>query len=211
LRPELEAIGFEQPSQLGAQFIGDAAFLNDLTSNVDPLTDDWPKRMHQPGTRDERDALIWQWRDTKETRARFAASAWVAKLWPPDLLRETLRQFENQRVLNDLLFPDQTPVRQTRVLHQLLHSTTLRLPVLLMLNSDPDIQRELARAAPNVREQDVWLVHRAAGLLADRDYEGALALLRRAGQQTLPLPDLRQYLEFAVQHDRAQAAAAVAE
>ena len=154
LRPELEAIGFEQPAQLGALFIGDAAFLNDLTSSVDPLTDDWPKRMHQPGTRDERDALIWQWRDTKETRARFAASAWVARLWPPDLLRESLRQFENQRLLNDLLFPEQTPARQTRVLHQVLHGTTLRLPVLLMLKSDPDIQRALARAAPNVREQD---------------------------------------------------------
>jgi spermidine synthase len=207
VRAELEAIGFELPTQLGALFIGDAAFLNGLTSGVPPLTDDWPKRMHQRGTREERDALIWRWRDTKEARARFVASRWVAKFWPPDLLRDSLRQFENQRVVNDLMFPEQTPVRQTRVLHTLLRSTTLRLPVLLMLNSDPDVQRALAHAAPNVREQDAWLVHRAAGLLAGRDYEAALALLRRADPHALPLPDLREYLEFAVQHDRAQAAA----
>src|SRR4029079_4235836 len=121
-----------------------------------------------------------------------AASAWVAKLWPPDLLRESLRQFENQRLVTHLLLPGQSPARQTRVLHQVMHSTTLRLPVLLMLNSDPDVQRALAHAAPKIREQDVWIVHRVAGLLADRDYEGALALLQRAGPQTLPLPDLRE-------------------
>ena len=203
LSTELAAVGIEHSAQLGALFVGDAGYLRELTENSLPLSDDWPKRMHQPGTRDDRDALIWQWRDTNAARARFAASPLIAKLWPPELMRDSLHEFENQRLLNDLLFPEQTQVRQTRVLHQVLHGTALRLPVLLMLGSDPDVQRALSRSPPALRERDEWRVHRAAGLLAGRDYAGALAVLERVPAAALPLPDLREYLAYVVKRERA--------
>jgi spermidine synthase len=192
-REELQAIGFELPGQLGALFIGDAEYLAELTAGSPPLVDDRPKLIEQPGTREERDTLIWLWRDTAAARRRFLESALIERLWPAAMRRESLRHFENQRLLNDLLFPGQTAARQTMVLHQVLHGTPLRLPVLLLLGSDPDIQREL-RAVPEAeRERPVWLLHRAAGALAERDFKSARDLLERTPEAQLPMPNLRAY------------------
>jgi hypothetical protein len=192
-REELQAIGVELPGQLGALFIGDADYLAELTADVPPLVDDRPKLMHQDGTREERDALTWHWRDTTAARRRFLESELIERLWPATMRRESLRHFENQRLLNDLLFPGQTAARQTQVLHQVLHGTPLRLPVLLLLGSDPDIQRALRAASPAQRERPEWLLHRAAGALAERDFAAASALLERTPEEQLLVPNLRAY------------------
>jgi predicted membrane-bound spermidine synthase len=198
LQDELAAIAVELPAQLGAMFVGDAEYLRELTADSAPLTDDQPMRMHQAGTRDERDALAWQWRDTTAARGRFEHSALVARLFPESVRTEALRQFENQRLLNDLLFPGETAARQMRVVHQVLHGTRLRLPVLLLLLSDPDIQRALARAPADVRARPEWTIHLAAGALAERDYPAALELLTRTPDDQLPLPDLREYVRYVI-------------
>ena len=101
-------------------------------------------------------------------------------------------------MLHDLIFPEPTAVRQTRVLHGLLLGTPLRLPVLLLLGSSPDFQRALPHLSAQQREQPEWLLHRAAGALADRDFAAALALLERVPDERLPLPDLREYLAYAL-------------
>jgi spermidine synthase len=198
--PELAAIGFELPAQLGALFVGDAPYLEPLVQDQPALTDDWPDRMHQPGSKEERDALIWTWRDTKATRARFTDSKWIARLWPPEQRSAALRQFENQRLINDLLFPEATPARQTQVLHQVLFGTRLQFPVLLLLRSDPDVQRVLASLPPNELEQTVWLRHRFAGRIAARDFRGSVAFLQHIPDRELAMPDLRDYVVTAIEH-----------
>jgi spermidine synthase len=212
LKGELDAIGFETPGQLGALFIGDAAYLRELVKDSEPLTDDQPKRLHQAGSREDRDALIWQWRDTNASRQRFTTSELIARLWPAGMRQESLRHFETQRLLNDLMFPSQspTPARQTRVLHQVLHGTPLRFPVLLLLKSDPDIQRALASASPEVLGRPEWLRHRLAGALASRDFTGALALIDTMTDEQLAMPDLRQYVRYVVARQGTQANAGVA-
>ena len=71
----------------------------------------------------------------------------------------------------------------------MLAETDLRLPALLLLGSDPDIQRALAaRAAPGQgtdpglagpgRPDPEVLRHRAAGLLAERDFSAASDALK---------------------------------
>jgi hypothetical protein len=194
-REEAVRIGFERPEQLGAAFIGDAGYLAELTRGYAPLIDDRPRDIHAVGARAERDALLWQWRDTRAARQRFVASPLIAKLWPSDWLGRTARNFENQRLLNDLLFPDQTPARQLMVLHDVLTRTPLRLPVLLLLNSDPDIQLEMSRASPTVSERPELRLHRLAGLLAGRDFVAAQAVIRDLSDAQLPLRDLRSYVE----------------
>lgn len=196
LAAELRDTGFELPQQLGAAFIGGADYLKQLTHDMPPLTDDRPKRVTIPGPTSDRDWLIWQWRNTPKARARFEQSALIASLWPSQTFTETTRQFENQRLLNDLLFPEPTQARQTRVLHQVLHGTPLQLPVLLLLNSDPDIQRVLADASPDELLRPEWQAHRLAGKLAQRDFPAALSLLSRIPQSALPYPDLTEYVEF---------------
>lgn len=196
---DLSRVGFERPEQLGAAFIGDAEYLRTLTQGDAPVTDDAPRLIQQSGPIEDRDALIWQWRDTNAARARFMSSPWIAKLFPSELRTRSAKQFENQRLLNDLLFPERTGVRQTQVLHQVLHGTQLRLPVLLMLNSDPDVQDRLDDMPESARSQPHWLPHRLAGYLAERDFTGALAVLRMMPPEKVPLPDLLEYVEFVVE------------
>jgi spermidine synthase len=193
LLPELRAIGLELPGQLGALFIGDASYLRELTREDPPLTDDWPRRMQRPGTGKERDDLIWQWRDTRAARQRFVDSALIEKLWPPHMVGEALRNFENQRLITDLLFPGRTAARQVPVLHQVLTRSPLQLPLLLMLGSDPDIQAALQRAGSGA-ERPEWALHRAAGQLARRDVRAASISLRDVPDTALPLTGLRSYL-----------------
>jgi hypothetical protein len=194
---ELTAVGFDRPDQLGATFIGDASYLRELTRDMPPLTDDRPKRVSIPVQREVRDAMIWRWRDTKAARTRFAGSPLIARLFPESVRKESLRQFENQRLLNDLLFPEPTGARQLMVLHQVLHGTQLQLPVLLLLHSDPDSQRVLAQLPAAERDQPEWLLHRAAGELARRDYRAARPLLLRLPREQLPFPELDAYVEDA--------------
>jgi len=193
--PELIAVGFERPEQLGTAFIGDATYLRELTKDMPPLTDDRPKRVNINMQRDLRDALIWRWRDTKAARARFAQSPLIARLWPESVRRDTLRQFENQRLLNDLLFPEPTKARQVMVLHQVLNGTPLRLPALLLLNSDPDAQRVLAQLPEAERDKPEWLLDRVAGHLAERDFRAARPLVLQIPKDKLPLPELDVYVE----------------
>jgi hypothetical protein len=194
-REEAVRVGFERPEQLGAAFIGDAGYLAELTRGYAPLEDDRPRAIHAAGTRAERDALLWQWRDTRAARQRFMASPLIERLWPSTLIMRTARNFENQRLLNDLLFPEPTPARQVLVLHDVLLRTPLRLPVLLLLNSDPDIQLELTHAPRSVLGRQELRLHRLAGLLADRDFAGAQALIRDMSDSELPLSGLRSYVE----------------
>jgi spermidine synthase len=198
-QPELAAIGIELPSQLGALFVGDAAYLTKLTQAAAPLSDNWPKRIQQTGTAQDHAALLAQWRDTAQARQRFDDSPWVRALWPAELRASTALQFENQRLLDDLLNPEPSWAQGTRVLHQVLRNTRLQLPVLLLMKSDPDIQQAIARLTPDEREAEQWLPHRAAGRLAVRDWYAALELLNRTPDQLLPIPDVRDYVGYAIE------------
>jgi spermidine synthase len=203
-QPELAAIGLEQPAQLGALFIGDAEYLGQLTRDTEPLTDDWPHRMHQPTSVEERDALVAEWRDTRAARGRFATSPLVERQWPAELRDQAMRHFETQRLIDDLLYPNATAPKRIQVLHQVLQATELRLPALLLLGSDPDIQRALRQASPSERERPEWLRQRVAERLAERDFEGALPLLEQLPDRQLALPELRQYVATIVQRARGQ-------
>jgi len=198
---ELKNIGFEIPEQLGAAFIGDAKYLQELTRDVPAVTDDLPRLIQTPGPREDRDALIWEWRETHKARDRFMASPFVEKLWNSEIRARTARQFENQRLLNDLLFPEQTPVRQTQVLHQVLQGTKLTLPILLMFNSDPEVQGQLAKLPEAARARPEWQVHRLAGALAARDFPGALVVMREMPKERIPLNDLLDYVEYVVERN----------
>jgi hypothetical protein len=159
--------------------------------------DDRPRLLHQPGTTEEHDELTWAWRDTTAARARFARSDSIARLFPSKARESALNLFDTQRLTNDLLWPGQTPARQIPVLHQVLTRTPLRLPVLLLLMSDPDIQRELRKAPAATRERPELLPHVLAGQLADRDFEAAAHTLERLDDRQLPMAGLRAYVEQA--------------
>lgn len=201
---ELRDVGFEFPGQLGATFIGGSEYLNDLTGESPPLTGDFPKRIVEKG-KSERQRLVLEWRDVNAAKERFRNSAFVLEAFPSLARKQTLGNFENQRLFNDLTFPGQTQARRTAVLDQVLALTRLRLPVLLLLGSDPDIQRGFAALPPAERHQKALLRHGVAGALAVRDPSAALEYLREMPDSALPLAGLRGYVEDAARDEGAAA------
>ena len=198
---ELRAIGLELPGQLGALFVGDAAYLRELTKDDPPVEDDWPRRLQRAGTFQQRDDLVWQWRDTRAARERFAESAWITAHWPTSMRRDALRNFENQRLINDLLFPEPTAARQIPVLDAVLHGTPLTFPILLLMNSEPDVQAALSKAGRARAERDEWALDRAAGFLAQRNFVAAEQSLRKVPDKALPMVGLRDYLAKMAQEE----------
>jgi spermidine synthase len=203
---ELTALGFEVPAQLGALFIGDATYLRQLCADTAPLTDDQPRRLRAFIDKQEFAPLGAALSDVRAAHERFQRSAWVEAFWPAQHRSHVAALFEVQGLLDQLMSGEPTQLRTTKVLHQMLIRTRLRLPVLLLLESDPDAQAALARLPPERSMRAEWLVPRAAGMLADRDLSGALELLGNvAEEEDLPIPDLLDYLDFAVRRENAQA------
>jgi spermidine synthase len=97
---ELRRTGFERPEQLGATFLADAAWLRTRTADVEPLTDDRPKRLASQLQTDAR-AAFDPWLDVGAARARFRDSAWVRSLWPPSLRERTLAYFEAEGFIRE--------------------------------------------------------------------------------------------------------------
>jgi hypothetical protein len=193
----MKDVGFETPGDLVAGFVGDAVYLADLTKNVEPLTDDRPKRLQQRGSRSDKAELLMEWRDTKAAMKRFTQSAFIREFVPASIIAAAAPQFENQRQFNDLVFPGSTR-RSTRQLHQMLTGTPYAMTPLLMVNSDPNIWRALRHATPTARAHKNLLPHIAASHLVNRDYESALDVLRDVADKDLPLPGLRSYVETMV-------------
>jgi hypothetical protein len=193
--PELQAVGFELPEQLGATYIADGKELRRFASGMRPLTDDRPKRLTIAGDYQSREALIWQWRDTQKARMRFMNSEWVKSIFPQQIRYGTSRAFETTRLVNDLLFPDRTPARQTSVLHQVLKNTPMRFPVLLLMNSDSDVQAIVDSLPVEERRKPEWSLEMAASHLADRDLRMAWHALQQTPEKNLPLEGLMNYLE----------------
>lgn len=191
-RAELSAIGFDHPAQLAALFIGDAEYLRALVAQDPATSDAYPRRIQREGGAAERNALLDRLRDTRAAAKRFMESRWTAEHFPARVHADAPKHFENQRLLNDLLFYGPSAARTPAVLLQVVTQTPLVLPVLLLMGSDPEIQRELERH-PEGRDPRLQ-AHRAAGHLARRELGAALSLLERLPAQLQPLPGLTEWL-----------------
>jgi hypothetical protein len=205
MRKELISIGLETPPQLGTLFIGDAAYLAKLTGHskekgawqrVEPLSDDRPRRIALNADRNRREALIWHFRDTPAALKRFRGSELITRLLPEATIKETARQFDTQRLANDLLLSQKTAARQVPVLGQVLEHTPLHWAPLLMLGSDPDIQDALDDVPPAEQLRPDLVRHRLAALLVSRDFKAAERLMARMKDPEL-LPGLTAYVKNA--------------
>ncbi len=207
LASELVALGFEVPEQLGALFVADAPTLAREVGDVLPLVDDFPHRLAPMKSRQ-----LPRWYadlgDATAARERFEASAWIARVWPEPLRETTLAYFEAQRHYDQ--FRSSAPMDNLEDLHAVLTSSSLRTLPLLMMGTDPDVERvALSREAQG---DDTFFVHaqRCYRALGERRFldaaEAARMALERDPNDSL-LWVLRAYALSAA--GRAEAARAV--
>jgi len=202
----LREVGFEEPAQIGATFLGDASYLRELTATTPPLTDDFPQRLRpvpaRPSLSDPRyrsdPAVMALYRrviDPGRAREAFATSDLVRRLWPPSLIVETLPFFDTQRILNRVLLEGGGPLRQIEDLHALLTTTTLRTLPLWLLGSDEVTQRIAEESSERTGATEYA---RALRALSARDYLRAAAHFSEADRRGLQAPTLRPLLAYSL-------------
>ncbi len=193
LRTRLTEIGLELPQQVGATFLGDAAYLRELTKGARPLVDDYPHRLlpnpRQPSLSDPgygADPAVTAHYQTTLDPARaqraFESSAFIRRVWPERLIAASLPYFEHQRTLNTVLWDGGRPLRDIESLHQLLTATPLRTLPLWLMSSD-SVTEAIARRHDDGSGGVMYV--RGLTALANRDYPGASDAFAAAEQRGL--------------------------
>ena len=190
--PELRALGFERPAQLGATFLMGAEGLRTVTADAAPLTDDRPKRL---STRLESDAVsLSHYTDAMNpefTRTRFERSEYVRRLWPESLRTDCEEDFLVQEAVNWITLPHRTPGElDFPLLHSVLARTTARTPILWAYGTSVDDLTILDRVDSGVGDgEPVVSYYYAVRAMADRNFAEAERLMAEF-QRSQPNPQL---------------------
>jgi predicted membrane-bound spermidine synthase len=204
LEARLREVGFERPEQIGATFLGDGAWLRQLTSSTPPLTDDFPQRLRPDearaslsdpryGTDPAVSRMYAETLDPARARAAFAASPLIGRLWPAGLVERSLPYFDQQSRINRVYWEGGHPLAQIDDLDAVLSTTTLRTLPLWMLGSD-DVKERIAESVGTSAGELEYA--RALRALSGRDYAGAVQWLTAAegrGMHAGPVVPLRAY------------------
>ncbi|MBW2666001.1 MAG: spermidine synthase [Deltaproteobacteria bacterium] len=175
--PELRALGFERPEQLGATFIADAPVLRALTDKVLPLVDDFPKRLSDDIDSGRLARVHLAWMDVDASRDRFAASRFIRAAWPEALREATLGAFNFQKLIDRA-----RRVRGGRKIHRLervrnlhaaLASGDLHTLPIWWLEIDDNQLDAMARGLASGAPRRAHRYRLAAVALADRDFAKA--------------------------------------
>jgi predicted membrane-bound spermidine synthase len=195
----LREAGLDDPSQLGALFLGDAPALRSLVAGSPPLDDDHPYRM-SPRAADGSDLEGFvRFMQIDQPRRRFFESELVKRLWPETWRQGAREAFLAQDALNGTILGPQDPGQTGLVaLDRLLARTTLRAPVLWATRTSVAEVR-LAEAAVARGEASP----RAEGILgldalARRDYREAERRLGLAEPHAAHAPQVRMWRVLAL-------------
>jgi predicted membrane-bound spermidine synthase len=186
--PQLRDVGIEAPAQLGSLFMAGADDLRELTADTPPLIDDYPLRLsHTASPVPHLNEVFWPWMETEVAAERFLTSELVKRLWPGELLVESLAWFDVQAALNHVLMQRVLPrSEKLAAIDRALANPSLRSLPLLQMGGGP-VQERAALAAWEDGDRGIELrYHRALGAIADRDFALAadlLAVVRPTGHR----------------------------
>jgi spermidine synthase len=207
---ELVALGFEQPEQMGALFMGDAAYLAGITRNIPPVTDNYPLRISSKLVRDPGQVPLYAAvMDEHDRLARFTGSDFIANVWPRELAAATPPYFRYEGLIKDHFTAGLYPAADTPFLWEslddVLANTRLETLPLWLLGTDRDAQRNaLALGAQRAADPNVAL-ELALGRLAQRDFAGALDGFERStlnSHGNLPVGSVSLLLYLLAKNDK---------
>lgn len=183
--PEIRALGFEFPEQLGAYFIADRTWLQSLSAKTPALVDDFPYRLSRVlgATGDSRYPEMI---DPVGAAERFRSSGHIRRLWPESIAAASLEFFAFRYQIHDAMTEDVKLApenrRGLRGLHHLLTESPLSTAVLWMRHSQVR-EQEILSASPICARGMGFCYHRFGdGALAERNYELAAENYMRARQ-----------------------------
>ena len=180
---DLRELGIEQPEQLGALFIADAAQLAKWTASAAPLVDDEPGRLGGTAAGPADAAAYRALQQPQACAERFRSSDVALRLWPPGLRERTFDWFRWQAVFNR----DYEAAARPEALAELwavLESTRLTTLPLLQLDSEPRIRATARRRHVEGGVHPALAFHLGAAALADRDYEAAARFFAAALEES---------------------------
>jgi spermidine synthase len=186
---EMKRLGFEQPEQMGALFIGDAQYIKELTAGSRPLVDNDPKLIEAPVSSQENvNRMTISMLDVDAARDRFRNSPLIKHLWPERMASASLPYFEFQGMINTNLYHNPLlPSRGIEDIHRLLTQSPLTAPVLWRLGSGPDLQKVIDTFGPEELKQPMTQLHLGIRLVSERNYAAAADHLYYAQE----LPEIR--------------------
>ena len=202
VRAELVALGFETPAQLGSLFMGDASFLSDLTTEVPPVTDNYPLRISSRHAYGQgRVPLYETLMDESDRVTRFRQSGFIDRFWPVELKEPSELFFPFERMIKNHVttgaYRDRSDPPRWEAIDELLTGTSLETLPLWLLGSDADAQRAvdvLADEGAYGAQAELELTLRA---LSAREYGRALEHLEAylaAGNVSPAIRNLHLYL-----------------
>jgi predicted membrane-bound spermidine synthase len=195
LGTRLREAGFEVPEQIGATFVGDAAFLTRLAAGSAPLIDDYPYRLwlrrsdvppDDPRALLDRGGADYEraWITPTRARADFERSPLIRRLWPDALVTRTFPYFDIQRSINRILWEGANPMGYPEELHAVLTRTSLRtLPAWMLGLGNLPFQEPGAESTDNGTGRAEYL--RGLRALVTRDYASAVTDLAYSDRRGL--------------------------
>ena len=215
VRQELLALGFETPAQLGSLFMGDASFLGDLTSEVPPVTDNYPLRISSRHAYGQGRVQLYETlMDESERLTRFRQSVFIDRFWPVELQEPSERFFAFEGMIKNHVtsgvYRNRSDPPRWEAIDELLTETSLQTLPLWLLGSDADAQAAvdlLLDGGSYGAEVELELTLR---FLSAREYGTALEHLETylAGRGNVSPAIRNLHLYLLAQNDRADEAAA---
>jgi predicted membrane-bound spermidine synthase len=133
----LRSIGFETPPLLLTTFLAGPEHIELLTRNVEPLTDNYPKRLHDVERYlGDSIAEYLAFEEVADARTRFMATLILRRWLSPDIPPAVESFFPIQEVVNKFFLVGGFQSPPLEALHVVLTKTELRDIALWLLNSD---------------------------------------------------------------------------
>jgi hypothetical protein len=176
---DLRRIGVEVPQQLAALFLMDGQEIDRISSDVAPLTDNYPKRLTDAPWDDEANfRFATNYMDPSSAAERFLWSPVINRSWPEALSPAVAGLKSFFAVRETRFLSENIGSNKLAELDLYLRGSRLRTPVLEVLGSDESRLAIAERVAKKSQTPPLeTLPDLIAGALARRDIDGAVQVL----------------------------------
>jgi len=160
----------DRPEQLVGQFMADASLLRELTAQVLPLVDNFPRRIGATLYTERSTPRYVSLMDAGRARDRMAGSPWASSVLPAALVADSREAFRRRAILQAAFYPQLRPADYDfwRDIAGLIRSTDLVELPRWLLGSGARVAQIAARTSADDPAYPLAAEHLAINALANR-------------------------------------------